>query len=121
MTNEYMRLYMARRYERRKQAAIEQLGGQCAHCGSKLDLEFDHIDPRTKSFSISDRLAGVAESALQAELAKCQLLCHPCHVDKTRLEGSLSDNAETYQCCDRTFLGRKAYAGHKRWCHASVR
>lgn len=82
--NERMRIYMAKRYERRRRKAIDQLGGECVHCDSTVDLEFDHIDPSTKSFAIGGRLAGVSEAKLQQELAKCQLLCDDCHISKTR-------------------------------------
>lgn len=80
---EYMRQYMAKRYKRRKAAAIEQLGGKCVYCGSTEDLQFDHIDRNTKSFTIARELDSVSEKRLQEELAKCQLLCPPCHEEKT--------------------------------------
>ena len=84
--NEYMRRYMAERYERRRSAVV-QLGGACVRCGATEDLDFDHIDRSTKSFTIGSRLAGVSEARLQAELAKCQLLCRPCHIAKSRAGG----------------------------------
>jgi 5-methylcytosine-specific restriction endonuclease McrA len=88
--NAYMREYTLKRYHRRRAKAIEQLGGKCAQCCSTNKLEFDHIDIRTKEFTISDSL-GISEKRLQAELAKCQLLCDPCHQTKTSKEwlGSL--------------------------------
>jgi 5-methylcytosine-specific restriction endonuclease McrA len=43
-TKEYIREYR----KKRKNDAIEQLGGQCVICGSKESLEFDHIKPETK-------------------------------------------------------------------------
>jgi 5-methylcytosine-specific restriction endonuclease McrA len=51
--NEYMRVYMAGRYEKRRSQAIEDLGGKCAECGSGDDLEIDHINPREKSFNLA--------------------------------------------------------------------
>lgn len=80
---EYMRQYMARRYARRMAEATALLGGRCVHCGSTVDLEFDHIDPSTKEFVISQRMAGVSEKRLEAELKKCQLLCKSCHEEKS--------------------------------------
>lgn len=80
---EYMRQYMAKRYKRRKAAAIEQLGGKCVKCSSTEELHFDHIDPETKLFTIAKELDSVSEKRLQEELAKCQLLCPPCHEEKT--------------------------------------
>jgi len=53
---EYMRAYRARRVPERRARAINWLGGRCAKCG-KTDhaiLQFDHIDPSKKSFSIAD-------------------------------------------------------------------
>jgi len=74
--------YMLERYYRRKQQAIQQLGGICVRCGSKDKLEFDHIDPEEKNFTIGSILNGVAEDRLQVELLKCQLLCYDCHKEK---------------------------------------
>jgi 5-methylcytosine-specific restriction endonuclease McrA len=65
----------ARRYR-----LIEMLGGKCVRCGATEDLEFDHIDPSTKEFTISG--LSRAWDALVEEAAKCQLLCKPCHVAK---------------------------------------
>jgi len=83
--NAYMREYTLKRYHRRREKAIEQLGGKCAQCGSTNKLEFDHIDQQTKEFTITDSL-GISEKRLQAELAKCQILCESCHQNKTSKE-----------------------------------
>jgi hypothetical protein len=54
----------------------------CLQCGSTERLELDHIDPSTKvshsvwSWKLARRLV---------ELAKCQPLCHDCHLAKTAL------------------------------------
>ena len=82
----YQREYQLARYHRRRAAAVAQLGGRCVRCGSTDDLDFDHVDPGTKRFTIAARLVSVTENVLQAELAKCQLLCRSCHVEKTRAE-----------------------------------
>jgi hypothetical protein len=67
---------------KRRAWAEEQLGGKCVRCGSTENLQFDHIDPATKTQAIS-RMWGSAEALLLAELQKCQLLCKPCHQAKT--------------------------------------
>ena len=82
--NKYQKQYMLNRYYRRQEKAIRQLGGACVTCGTKESLEFDHIDPITKEFTLAKGLATWAESRIQKELSKCQLLCKPCHIDKTR-------------------------------------
>ena len=65
---------------RRRLDAIAEFGGQCVKCGSKENLEFDHIDPKTK---ISHVMWSWAEVRRRAELTKCQLLCSDCHKAKT--------------------------------------
>lgn len=52
-------------------------------CGSSSDLEFDHIDPSTKIFSLMGKKWSVAKEVWLEELAKCQLLCNSCHKEKT--------------------------------------
>ncbi|RTL00383.1 MAG: HNH endonuclease [Proteobacteria bacterium] len=80
-----MAKYMLDRYHQRRSDAIKQLGGKCSKCGQMNDLEFDHIDPNSKSFVIS-RLNNVSKSKLQQELNKCQLLCKQCHIEKTLVD-----------------------------------
>lgn len=83
MSNEYMRAYMNRRYVKRRQMAIVFLGGLCVRCGSTDSLNFDHVDSSTKLFDIAKRLASAPWKVIEDELAKCQLLCEPCHKTKT--------------------------------------
>ena len=87
---EYMRTYMLERYHRRRAEAIIQLGGCCKKCGDKEDLDIDHIDPKTKSFTLS-QCGSASEERWQNELKKCQLLCKNCHIKKTlKDKGQLS-------------------------------
>jgi hypothetical protein len=58
------------------------MGGKCVKCSSTEDLEFDHIDPDQKLYSINAILTRKPQFVM-AELSKCQLLCHSCHTDKT--------------------------------------
>ncbi len=83
--NAYMRQYMSDRYRRRKAEALERLGGCCALCGNFDDLEFDHIDPKTKRYTIA-RIWLHSESKFWAEIVKCQLLCRMCHEEKTIID-----------------------------------
>ena len=64
----------------RKEVLIKMLGGKCECCGSTFNLQFDHIDPTTKSFSIAKKY-GCKE--VFEEIKKCQLLCYKCHMKKT--------------------------------------
>jgi 5-methylcytosine-specific restriction endonuclease McrA len=63
----------------------EQLGGKCVKCGEAdpIVLDFDHIIPSTKQFTLSSNNLSRPEEELQAELSKCQLLCANCHRRKT--------------------------------------
>jgi hypothetical protein len=72
-----------RKQEIRKKLQAE-LGGKCVKCG--IDdyrlLDFDHIDPKTKTMHISRKLNLPFETLLE-EAKKCQLLCANCHRIKT--------------------------------------
>jgi hypothetical protein len=57
---------------------IELYGGKCTYCGTADSLHFHHIDPDTKSFSISGSHSRSFYSLLQ-EANKCLLLCISCH------------------------------------------
>lgn len=80
--NEYMRNYLRERWLKRRATAIMVLGGRCVECLSTEDLEFDHIDPAEKSFTIA-KASTWSDTRFWAELEKCQLLCKNCHADKT--------------------------------------
>ncbi len=82
----YMKKYMAERYARRRAAAVEQLGGKCVVCGTRDWLEFDHVDASQKNHGLN--FAGMSEAKLQAELKKCQLLCHEHHLVKNKLDAA---------------------------------
>jgi len=88
-----------RHYLRRREKALKFLGGICAICESAENLEFDHIDPEQKSFSISGFLTH-AWVKVEPELKKCQLLCNTCHKEKNKIDGSLEK-------MKKTFKGRK--------------
>ena len=61
----------------------QELCLRCGHDGSNGNrLEWDHIDPATKSFRIADSYHRSPDTIL-AELTKCQRLCNQCHEAKT--------------------------------------
>lgn len=76
---------MRRRYHDRRARAIAAPGGRCVRCNAEHDLELDHIDPSTKLFTISQAWS-VSAQRFEAEVAKCQLLCSTCHIEKTRTD-----------------------------------
>ena len=59
----------------------------CAECGETrtATLQWDHIDPSTKSFNVSDALRlGYGWDKIMAEIAKCVCLCGNCHAVRTQ-------------------------------------
>lgn len=70
--------YDQSRYESKRERLLHIVGTSCAICGSSEMLEFDHIDPEDKSFSIMAHW-GRPIDELIPELAKCRTLCHSCH------------------------------------------
>lgn len=89
---EYMREYMKQYSAKRRQKALDLLGGVCVVCGTSENLEIDHIDPSTKSFTIA-RGWHHAWSKIEDELRKCQLLCQPHHIAKSSAERSVDHGA----------------------------
>lgn len=73
-------------YERQlsqKKRAVEYKGGKCCICTySKYSgaLDFHHLDPTEKEFSISD-LRTYTWEKLKKELDKCILVCRNCHAE----------------------------------------
>lgn len=54
----------------------------CERCGYNEDavaLDFDHIDPSTKSFCISVRTPRYPLKSVINEIRKCRILCANCH------------------------------------------
>lgn len=80
--------YLIDRYRTQRNDFIATLGDQCVKCGSTEALEMDHIDPKTKSFTISALWALKDLPMVYDELKKCQLLCEPCHREKSAREAS---------------------------------
>ena len=69
-----------RRRVRRRRRAWFAANGPCANCGSAKRLEVDHIDPAVK---LTHRIWAWSDARREAELTKCQVLCHDCHKAKT--------------------------------------
>lgn len=81
-----MRVYILQRYHRRRDEAKEFLGGVCVRCGTKEDLDLDHIDRTAKTGNIG-KLWSYDEEKFWTEVKKCQLLCREHHIVKTREAG----------------------------------
>jgi 5-methylcytosine-specific restriction endonuclease McrA len=68
---------------RRRREAWLQANGPCRKCGSGDRLEIDHINPDDKQRQPRD-IWSRRKEIRDAELAKCQVLCEACHMDKTK-------------------------------------
>ena len=86
----YKILYQRRARERRVKVRqglqthmIEYfLGKSCEGCGESdpVVLEFDHIDPKIKSFGIANGIRnGYSWDKIRSEIEKCRILCANCH------------------------------------------
>ena len=78
--NEYHRIFMKKRREKKKIEAINYKGGKCEKCGYQKcisSMHFHHRDPKKKEFQISSKDA--KWNIVKKELDKCDLLCANCH------------------------------------------
>ena len=65
---------------KRKQFAVDYLGGKCIHCGYNKYIEaldFHHINPDEKEYTICMMSTDIEK--FKNELDKCILLCANCH------------------------------------------
>jgi transposase-like protein len=72
------------RRRRVKARLVEAAGGRCVLCGysrSPAALQFHHVEPRTKAFSIAERGVTRALTVALEEARKCVLLCATCHAE----------------------------------------
>lgn len=72
-----------KRTNTRRKKLVEKFGAKCIHCGYNScysALEFHHVDPTLKSFSLSGKII-VSKSweTVFEEAQKCALLCSNCH------------------------------------------
>lgn len=76
-----------RKHDRKREmvaAEIDKRGGACEECGYADDLVWHHRDPSLKKFKISEAIL-MSYEAVEAEFAKCDLLCPNCHARRHRL------------------------------------
>ena len=61
---------------------IKELGGVCSACKKEYHyaaFDFHHLNPKLKSFSITDKIQNTSYDKLLEEAKKCILLCANCH------------------------------------------
>ena len=76
-----------------KDKCVEYKGGECEECKYKAyvgALEFHHVDPTTKKFSLATRRLTSFSEEIKQELDKCMILCSNCHREKhAKIKGLL--------------------------------
>jgi len=71
---------VARKRSELREQALSYKGGKCEICGycrSSRALDFHHVNPREKDFTLSSRMTSWVK--IKKELDKCILLCANCH------------------------------------------
>jgi len=72
-----------RRYELLNKYKVAKGCARCGYNKAAVALDFDHIDPKEKAFTVSQRLDLSTVKTLMKEVRKCQILCANCHRIKT--------------------------------------
>lgn len=70
------------RQRKLKMLAVEYKGGKCSICSyyrSSAALEFHHLNPNEKDFTLSHVRSYKFDDRIKTELDKCVLLCANCH------------------------------------------
>ena len=85
--------------QKRREEGIKMLGGHCVDCEETDGLEFDHVDPRTKLFEMTD-IWSRSYAIRVAEILKCVLRCSSCHLTKTLKDRSTTEEefAKRFGC-----------------------
>jgi hypothetical protein len=94
----------SKRYKARNRTyTVEYLKAHpCVDCGECdiLVLEFDHIDPRTKKYALSDlSRRGRSLDELKREIGKCEVRCIKCHRRRTARQFGWKKGISLYPGC----------------------
>ena len=79
--------------KRKKQELLDLLGGKCSACGYDKcigALEFHHLDPSKKDFTINSGINLNSQKVLN-EVKKCIILCSNCHRELHQSERFLEE------------------------------
>lgn len=100
----------------RKRKALYKAGKVCVQCGSEESLEWHHRNPAEKWTS---NPWSYAKHRLEAELAKCDLLCNECHKEITREQRAVALEHGTHKGYTRGCRCEACRHGHteymRRW------
>ena len=74
-------LHVKSHRQKMKEKSVQYKGGKCVKCDYNKcirALEFHHLDPSEKDFTIS-RYSVLSWNKIKVELDKCILICSNCH------------------------------------------
>lgn len=110
LQRERARNRMQRRRERNQQWIVNYVAGRaCARCGEADTrvLAFDHLDECDKYANIADLVSrGACFDKLVAEVGKCRILCHNCHMLHTFEQVGGTYHSRLTPCSEEEFLER---------------
>lgn len=69
-----------------KKRLVEAHGGKCFDCRNEFPpfmFDFDHRDPKEKSFGVGSRGVSISYARQYEESLKCDLVCSNCHRMRT--------------------------------------
>ena len=93
---------VSRRRRRLKAILVREAGGSCLLCGYSrcaAALEFHHVVPADKTFSLSQEGVTRSLERARAEAMKCVLLCSNCHAEVEAGLAKLTENNLTRVEC----------------------
>lgn len=69
------------RMKEMKRSRLDSLKTNCVKCGEDRSyvIDFHHVDPKTKEFTIIDKYRSRGDAELENEIKKCVCLCANCH------------------------------------------
>ncbi|KDQ65704.1 hypothetical protein DT87_00150 [Streptomyces sp. NTK 937] len=109
----------AREWAAKRRATFFE-GRTCQECGGADRLELDHVDPTLK---VSHSIWSWSQVRREAEIAKCQVLCFPCHRRKSCIERGYhepgSHGRQGYENGCRCTECRAGNAAHARTVRAN--
>ncbi len=85
-----------------KKLCVDYKGGKCQCCGYNkciAALDFHHLDPSEKDFSIAHKRGSSFTEEIKKELDKCVLICSNCHREEHVLlkDGKSLFNPKPYE------------------------
>lgn len=91
-------VWCRKNYNKFRDKLVQELGGLCVRCqktDAESHLDFDHVDPLTKTNQVTWYINRHDYRGARREAEKCQLLCRPCHNLKSKETGNVRNRGRT--------------------------